>query len=814
MRRRAFAALQELFGTLARRLPLVVYIDDVQWGDADSASLLLELVRPPGAPLVLFLLTYRDNEAAQSAFLRATRGSGMIEPVHVAVEPLSFEEGFDLALDLLDTSDPTAVRVATAVARESRGSPFLIEELARTNRSALGREGGDTLQALTLARLVSDRLDWMSPAARRLLEIVAIGGRPLPVSVVAEASGLGDGAEEAIAAGRARRFLHAGLRDGKEFVETSHDRFRETIVTQLDAEATRAHHASLARVLERVPGADAEALAMHLLGAGERDRAATFAERAAEEAAAKLAFGQAERLLRTTLEILPSSSPEAARVLVRLGEVLEWAGRGADAARAYLLAAQTAPVERRVDIQRAAAEQLLNSGRVDEGAEVLHQVLAAVGLQAPRSPPAALFWLIVYRLWAAIRGARYTERDAASIDPEDRARIDVLYAVAMGFSIVDVILGACMQARHTVMALRAGDRFQALRALSLETSHLASEGGPEKKREQRLVGIATGIVARIDADTTRREDATRNAVEMHGPAFFHSNRGVSLFLRGRWTAARAALDVAYARTRNHHAGWQANANLFGAYSLFELGELRDLASRVSLLLSDAEQRGDLYTSVNLKTTMVVALSLAADDPDGARRTSREALAQWSRRAFLVQHMQAMTWEAMVELYAGDGAAAYERTQRDWKALKKSFLLHVQFIRGFALSVRGYSAIAAAQATPERRSALLEEARRIARRLEGERMPWPSATATLVAAGIANVEGDRPRTVAALRTAIARAEAIDMPFPAGAARYRLGALLEGPEGRELTQAAERTFEERGVRKVDRFAALWLPGRWER
>ena len=135
--------------------------------------------------------------------------------MHVSVEPLSFEEGCTLALELLDASDPTAVRVATAVARESRGSPFLIEELARTNRSALGRADGDTLQALTLARLVNARLDRLTPAARRLLEIVAVGGRPLPVSVVAEASGLGDRAEEAIATGRARRFLHAGLRDGE-----------------------------------------------------------------------------------------------------------------------------------------------------------------------------------------------------------------------------------------------------------------------------------------------------------------------------------------------------------------------------------------------------------------------------------------------------------------------------------------------------------------------------------------------------------------------------------------------------------------------
>jgi hypothetical protein len=701
--------------------------------------------------------------------------------------------------------------MAWAVAHVSHGSPFLIEELVRANRGAPERADAEALQVVTLGQLVEDRLRQLTPETRRLVELVAVGGRPLPVSLVAEAAGFRDGLEERIGSALTDRFLHAGLRDGKEVVEISHDRFRETIVAALEPETVRQHHASLARVLEHTADGDAEAVAMYLLGAGERDRAAAFAEKAAAEAIAKLAFDRAVGLLRMALEIFPRSGADAARLRMRLGEALVGAGCGAEAAQAYLQASETAPLDLRVELQRAAAEQLLCVGRVEDGVAVLHRVLPEVGLKGPQSPAAALFWLVVYRLWGALLGARYKKRVAIA---QDRMRIDALYAVAMGFSIIDVILGASVQARHLVMALRRGDRFQILRAISLETSHIASEGGPEGRRERALTRVGAAISAEIEADTGQPGGGGVSAVETHGPAFFQSNRGVAQFLRGRWKEAREALDVAYLNTRNHHAGWQVNANLFGAYALIMLGEFREVAVRVNQLLSDAERRGDLYTSANLRTAVIPVLALVADDPDGARRSLRDGMAQWTHRGFHVQHMQTMVYEAWTELYVGAGPEAFERVERERTALRRSFMLKVQFIRGFAQSARGYSAVAAAHALPGRRAELLKEARRVARGLEREDRPWTSSHAALITAGAANVDGDRPRTLAALRAAIDLGEAANMPMHAAAARYRLGALLEGAEGEELTRAAEAAFTLRGVCNAARLAGVWLAGRWDR
>lgn len=65
----ARVALKELLAGFARGRPLVIWIDDAQWGDRQSGELLGELLQPIDAPPILLLLSYRSDEGPNRGML-------------------------------------------------------------------------------------------------------------------------------------------------------------------------------------------------------------------------------------------------------------------------------------------------------------------------------------------------------------------------------------------------------------------------------------------------------------------------------------------------------------------------------------------------------------------------------------------------------------------------------------------------------------------------------------------------------------------------------------------------------------------------
>src|SRR5262249_46837205 len=106
--------------------------------------------------------------------------------------------------------------------------------------------------------------------------------------------------------------------------------------------------------------------------------------------------------------------------------------------------------------------------------------------------------------------------------------------------------------------------------------------------------------------------------------------------------------------------------------------------------------------------------------------------------------------------------------------------------------------------------LLRAAEADARRLEGTKSEFAAALAQLIRAGVASSRGDEATARQRLTRAVESLDAVAMPSYAAAARWRLGGLLGGEEGRALLDQASSWMASQGIRNPARMVALHAPG----
>jgi serine/threonine protein kinase len=796
LRRRAFAALRELLARLAARHDVVLFIDDLQWGDADSAALLEDLMRPPDSPALLVIACYRSEEAATSPLLKRLLARPEAADVRsVAVAELEPSEARELALALAEADAAISPSQAESIAREAGGNPFFINELAR-----FGRPGA----AATLDELVRARVRDLPPEARRLLEVVAVAGRPLEAEVADSAAGGAEGID-ALPVLRAGHLVRArGTADRPE-IETYHDRIREAVVAQIPPEILKEHHRRLAVALEASGRADPEELSMHFQEAGDAERAAEFAVTAAERAVQALAFDRAARHFRTALELGSNRDAQSRRALtVKMGDALLNAGRGAEAARTYLEAARVAAPAEAMDLEGRAAAQLVRSGRLDEALPLYEALTGRLGLTLLQPSWRTRLQYLVERALIGLRGVGFRERDASQIPAERLLRLDTFYTLFTGLSLVNTFRAREFQSRHFLLALRAGEPYRVALAVAWESGFAGVTGGWRKRdRSDRLFRKALELGERI-----QRPDAV---------AISHMCRCAGAVFLGEWRTCwergQAAEEIY--RERCTGVAWELLFSQFVALrGLFYLGGLRELSLRLPGLIREARARDDLTAVASFGIRGSYLAYLTSDEPETAQENLQRIVGAFSRRAFTNPTYWAMIAGGEIALYARRPSEGREPLLSQWPAFKRSGLERLQFYRIEALHLRGRTALAcAAQASSAAaRTALLRSAAQDARLLEREATPWGAPLARLIRAGIAAARQEAQTALRLLSRSEEELASLDMALYAAAARRQRGLLLGGNEGRELVEAADAWMAGEDIKNPERMADMLAPGSW--
>ena len=334
--------------------PLVLFLDDVQWADGPSLTLMKEIASNQALSHLLLIAAFRDNEidAAHPLSLTLEDLSDKGVPIaRIELGPLSEEATAALIADTVRRSDQETVDLAHLCYQKTHGNPFFLNQFLRslgddrliTFSSQEGRWQW-TLEAIdrrhytdNVIDLVTARIDRLPENGQALLPLAACLGNQVSLDLLARlldrpaadvADDLWPVLREKLLVPLTGDYLFAREREGDaENGQASivlyrflHDRVQQAAYDRIDEDEKRAIHLRIGRLFASEAGASDEAargeqlfdLVNHLnLGAGliedatERRRLAVWNLEAGRRAKSAAAFEPAHRYLAIGLGLLP-----------------------------------------------------------------------------------------------------------------------------------------------------------------------------------------------------------------------------------------------------------------------------------------------------------------------------------------------------------------------------------------------------------------------------------------------------------------------------------------------------------------------------
>jgi hypothetical protein len=369
-----FKQYTRVLQTVATDHPVLLVLDDLQWADGGSISLLFHLGRQLRGSRILVVGIYRASEVAQG------RG-GDRHPLEGVVNELKRDLG-DVELELGESGSREFVDALLDVEpndlgedfrhtlyRQTGGHPLFAVELLRgmQEQGALGRdeEGrwieGETLDWETLpARVeavIRERIARLPEDLRQLLTVAAVEGEDFTAEVLARVQSRKEGeVVQLLSAQLDRQYRLVAARDVRRvngqqlsLYRFRHILFQKHIYGLLDPPERTYLHKDIGAVLEALYGERAAETAVHLARhyreAGIAAKAVEYLQQAGQNATRASANAEAVAHFREALELLgtqPDTAERAAQELtLQLGLVVPLQAISASSAREVL-----APCER------------------------------------------------------------------------------------------------------------------------------------------------------------------------------------------------------------------------------------------------------------------------------------------------------------------------------------------------------------------------------------------------------------------------------------------------------------------------------------
>lgn len=369
--------LHWVVANLAEERPLLLAVDDAQWGDAASLRAGGYLANRLGGLPVAMLVCMRDDEASPWAQVLAEmlHSAG---PTYLRPEPLSRSATAGLLADAFGTAP--GEDLVDSCLRASGGNPFYLTELANElaaesapGELPAGAVGGAGPPAVRRSLLL--RLGRLGPAPTRVAEALATLGGEGELRHVAAIADLD--AEEAAAA--ADRLAAAKILVAGRPLRIAHPLVRAAIAEQRSPSERAAAHRCAIAVL-RADGAGDDALIPHALEAepsGDEELVALLRRSGRRALLTGSPESAAVQLRRAVAE--PPPEAERGELLAELGRAEVRAGEFGEGISHLDGALRLLGPERAAGAHRDRVYAAFASAGMDAAQGAVREALAAIG---------------------------------------------------------------------------------------------------------------------------------------------------------------------------------------------------------------------------------------------------------------------------------------------------------------------------------------------------------------------------------------------------------------------------------------------------
>ena len=337
-----YLRVAELVKASADRQPLLVAVEDIHWGDADTLSLLAAITRATAASRSVLAMTSRLEGDPLDAHWRALAGGAAL--ITVDLSPLSPADALSIARRFID-----ADAFATQCVERAGGNPLFLEQLLRSAGDLTDGRLPSSIQNVVLART-----DLLTVEDRRAIQAASVLGQRFTLphlrALLCEPRYVCDTL--------LRNVLLRPVRDGLQF---AHALVRDGVYGSLTHARRRELHKTAAAIFVDDPVLRAE----HLDRAGDVEAPRAYLE--APKAQAGLFRPDQAIALVTRGLTLAAKERDIVDLTLHLGDLHQDAGRGVDALEAYGRALSASDAEtdrRRALLGRAAANRLI--ARLDD----------------------------------------------------------------------------------------------------------------------------------------------------------------------------------------------------------------------------------------------------------------------------------------------------------------------------------------------------------------------------------------------------------------------------------------------------------------